>query len=271
MSQSKRKPFISKRKKNKIKRSIKKYWKRHSRTIIVTVMLLLFCITPADVKLKLIQMLPDLQLYTEQSVQLEEVIDAYNGEPYIILNDNTPLFQETEYTTIAFETYANQDWLGRCGMAMACIGTELMPTEERGSIGQVKPSGWHTVRYDIVEGKYLYNRCHLIGYQLTGENANENNLITGTRYMNVEGMLPFEDMVAAYVKYTGNHVLYRVTPIYEGQNLLASGVTIEGYSVEDQGAGICFYVYVYNAQPGIGIDYATGESWLLQNGDRYKE
>ena len=146
---------------------------------------------------------------------------------------------------------------------MACIGTDIMPTEERGSIGQVRPSGWQTVKYDHVDGKYLYNRCHLIGYQLTGENANPENLITGTRYCNVQGMLPFENMVADYVKETGNHVLYRVTPIFEGKELVARGVRMEAISVEDQGEGICFDVYVYNNQPGVKIDYATGDSQLI--------
>ena len=154
------------------------------------------------------------------------------------------------------------DSLGRCGIAYACIGTDLMPTEDRGSIGQVKPSGWHTVKYDCVDGKYLYNRCHLISYQLTAENANENNLITGTRYLNVEGMLPFENIVADYIKETGNHVLYRVTPIFEGNNLVASGVQMEAKSVEDNGEGILYNVYCYNSQPGVGINYATGDSWL---------
>lgn len=157
------------------------------------------------------------------------------------------------------------DSLGRCGYVMACVGTEIMPTEERGAIGMVKPTGWHTVKYDNVDGKYLYNRCHLLGYQLTGENANKLNLITGTRYLNIEGMLPFEDLIAEYVKETNNHVLYRVTPIFEGDNLLASGVQMEGYSIEDSGAEIRFNVFAYNAQPGITIDYATGESHLNDN------
>ena len=187
-------------------------------------------------------------------------IPNFEGEAYVVLNDNIPEFQNTELTTDSYEYYSELDHLGRCGYAMACIGLDLMPTEERGSIGQVKPSGWQTVKYDSVDGKYLYNRCHLIGYQLTGENANEQNLITGTRYLNVEGMLPFENMVADYIKETGNHVIYRVQPIFLGDDLVASGVQIEAYSVEDSGAGICFNVYAYNAQPGITIDYATGES-----------
>ena len=189
-------------------------------------------------------------------------IPAFSGEPYVAINNNIPDFTDADLTTSSFEEYSSLDSLGRCGVAYACIGTDLMPTEDRGSIGQVKPSGWHTVKYDCVDGKYLYNRCHLIGYQLTAENANENNLITGTRYLNVEGMLPFENMVADYIKETGNHVLYRVTPIFEGSNLVASGVHMEAKSVEDNGEGILFNVYCYNAQPGVGIDYATGESWL---------
>ena len=156
------------------------------------------------------------------------------------------------------------DKLGRCGVAFANIGTDTMPTEERGKIGQIKPSGWHTVKYDCVDGKYLYNRCHLIGYQLTAENANEKNLITGTIYMNVEGMLPFENKVANYIKETGNHVLYRVTPIFKENNLLANGVQIEAESVEDKGKGILFNVYVYNSQPKIEINYSTGESKLAE-------
>jgi DNA-entry nuclease len=188
-------------------------------------------------------------------------VPLYSGTPYAELHDNQPLFTEADYTTEAFETYGDLDTLGRCGTAYACIGRELMPTEERGAIGQVKPSGWHTVKYnDLIEGNYLYNRCHLIAYELSGENANEKNLITGTRYMNVQGMLPFENQVASYVRKTGNHVLYRVTPVFTGDNLVADGVTMEAYSVEDSGEGICFYVYVYNVQPGIAIDYATGES-----------
>ena len=170
------------------------------------------------------------------------------------VNDNVPYFSDDDYTTQSYEYYSDLDNLGRCGIAMACIGQDLMPTEDRGSIGQVKPTGWHTVKYDCVDGKYLYNRCHLIGFQLSGENANTKNLITGTRYMNVDGMLPFENMVADFVKETNYHVLYRVTPIYDGKNLVANGVQMEAYSVEDDGDGICFNVFVYNAQPQISID-----------------
>lgn len=191
-------------------------------------------------------------------------IPEYNGEPYIAVNGNVPFFEDTEVTATSFEEYSDLDNLGRCGVAMASVGQDIMPTEERGSIGQIKPAGWHTVKYDCVDGKYLYNRCHLLGYQLTGENANERNLITGTRYLNVDGMLPFENMVADYVMETGNHVMYRVTPIYTGNNFVADGVLMEGYSVEDQGKGITFCVYVYNVQPGVRIDYATGDSSLAE-------
>lgn len=190
-------------------------------------------------------------------------VDMYSEEPYVEWNYNVPLFTEEDMSLEPFEYYSELDEFGRCGFAFANIGPELMPTEERGEIGHIKPSGWHTVKYpEVVEGNYLYNRCHLIAYMLTGENDNEKNLITGTRYMNVEGMLPFETMVSNYIKDTKNHVLYRVTPIYKGENLLASGVTIEAKSVEDNGQGICFCVYVYNVQPGVNIDYATGESYL---------
>lgn len=194
------------------------------------------------------------------SVSLEEV-PAYSGSPYVELDGNLPGFSLEERTTDSFETYSTLDALGRCGPAYACIGQDLMPTEDRESISIVRPTGWVQAEYDFVEGGSLYNRCHLIGFQLTGENANEENLITGTRYMNVEGMLPFENMVADYIKETGNHVLYRAAPIFEGENLVASGVVMEAFSVEDEGEGVCFHVYVYNVQPGVEIDYATGESW----------
>lgn len=187
-------------------------------------------------------------------------IPAYSGKAYVYINNGNPGFSDSDLKTKSYEYYSPRDRLGRCGVVHACIGRDIMPTEERGSIGMVKPTGWHTVKYDCVDGKYLYNRCHLIGFQLTGENANEENLITGTRYMNVTGMLPFENMVADYVKETGNHVMYRVTPLFKGNNLLAHGVQMEAYSVEDDGDGICFNVFVYNVQPQITIDYATGES-----------
>lgn len=215
--------------------------------VVIVLLVVLYLILPA----------PE----TAPAVSLES-IPAFSGEPYIILNNNVPKFTEKEYTTQSYERYEDLDALNRCTLTMACIGSDLMPTEDRGEIGQVKPTGWVTAKYDFVDGKYLYNRCHLIGFQLTGENANERNLITGTRYMNVDGMLPFENMVADYIKETGNHVLYRVIPVFDGENMVASGVTMEAWSVEDEGDGICFYVYVYNVQPGVEIDYATGESQL---------
>ena len=191
-------------------------------------------------------------------------IPEFTDEPYVVLNNNQPEFSEEDFAKNIFEEYSKLDYLGRCGPAFAKVGIETMPTEERGEIGGVKPSGWQTIKYDNVEGKYIYNRCHLIGYQLTAENANERNLITGTRYMNVQGMLPFENMVAEYVRDTKNHVLYRVTPIFEGENLVASGVQIEAKSVEDNGRAICFNVYVYNNQPGIKLNYSNGNSNLIQ-------
>ena len=202
-----------------------------------------------------------LGITEEQSYNIGQ-IPEYSGKAYVIINNNKPNFKEEDKTTKSFEKYSNLDSLNRCGAAYANVSKETMPTEERGRIGMIKPSGWHTVKYNNVDGKYLYNRCHLIGYQLTGENANEKNLITCTRYMNTVGMLEFENKVANYVKETNNHVLYRVTPIFEGNNLLASGTQMEAYSVEDQGKGISFNVYVYNIQEGITIDYKTGESKL---------
>ena len=210
--------------------------------------------------LTLDNLLIELGLKTPAAMSVED-IPAYSGEPYVVLNDNWPDFDAEDLTTEPFELYSELDYLGRCGMAYANICLEIMPTEPREEIGQVKPSGWHTAKYECVEGKYLYNRCHLIGYQLAGENANKQNLITGTRYMNVDGMLPFENMVDSYVEETGNHVLYRVTPIFDGGNLVASGVQMEALSVEDEGEGLCFNVYIYNVQPGVSIDYATGDSW----------
>jgi len=191
-----------------------------------------------------------------------DAIPAFSGKAYVDVNGNKPYFTDSDLTTTSFEKYSNLDKLGRCGVAYANIGQDLMPTEERGTIGQVKPTGWHTVKYDCVDGKYLYNRCHLIGYQLTAENANTQNLITGTRYLNIEGMLPFENMVADYIKETGNHVLYRVTPVYDGDDLLATGVLMEAKSVEDEGDGVLFNVFCYNAQPGVSINYDTGDSSL---------
>lgn len=191
-----------------------------------------------------------------------DAIPAYDGKAYVAVNNNEPFFTDSDMTTTAFENYSDLDSLGRCGVAYANICKDIMPTEERGKIGMIKPSGWHTVKYDVIKDRYLYNRCHLIGYQLAGENANPKNLITGTRYLNVEGMLPFENLVADYVNNTGNHVLYRVTPMFSGSNLVANGVLIEAKSVEDNGGGILFNVYCYNVQPGVGINYENGDSWL---------
>jgi len=189
-------------------------------------------------------------------------IPSYSGLPYVEVNENVPDFSDVDISTESFESYSELDSLGRCGVALANLGADLMPTEERCDISSIHPTGWHSVQYEGIDGESLYNRCHLIAYKLTAENANERNLITGTRYLNTEGMLPFEDLVAEYIYETGNHVLYRVTPIFEGENLVASGVQMEAMSVEDEGAGVLFNVYCYNVQPGIGIDYATGDSWI---------
>lgn len=189
-------------------------------------------------------------------------LPKYGKNAYTTVNDNFPFFTREDFTDVSSETYGELDSLGRCTACFAVVGPDLMPTDERGSIGSVKPTGWQNVKYDIVDGGYLYNRCHLIGYQLTAENANKQNLITGTRYLNIDGMLEFENMTADYIKETGNHVLYRVTPIFRNKELVARGVLMEGYSVEDNGEGICFCIYAYNVQPGIKIDYKTGESSL---------
>ncbi len=204
------------------------------------------------------------------TITIDEV-PVYSGDPYVVINDNEPSFSSEELESDSFESYGELDDLGRCTIAFANLSSELMPQGERGSIGQVKPSGWQTVRYDSVDGKYLYNRCHLIGWQLSGENANERNLITGTRYMNTEGMLPFENMVADYIKETDGHVLYRVTPIFVEDELVARGVQMEAYSIEDAGASICFNVFVYNVQPGIEIDYSDGSSRLSETVDESQE
>lgn len=203
--------------------------------------------------------LPD----TNQNAYFDyDSIPNFSDMPYYVINQNVPFFSDDEKVTFSFEYYSDLDHLGRCGMAYANIGVDLMPKEERGKIGQIKPSGWQTVKYnDLIDGNYLYNRCHLIGYQLAGENANELNLITGTRFLNVCGMLPFEEKVAEYVNSTNNHVLYRVTPIFYKKELVARGVLMEAYSVEDNGQGICFNVFCYNVQPGISIDYQNGDSW----------
>ena len=230
---------------------------------------LIFCFLLAYfiyyVHLEYVNLTDDKNINTSYSL---ENIPAYSGEGYVYLNNNIPTFTEEEKKVESFEHYSSLDNLGRCGVAFASVSKDTMPTEERGSIGSIKPTGWHTVKYEIVSGGYLYNRCHLIGWQLAGENANKQNLITGTRYMNVEGMLYFENMVDDYLEEDANknnHVLYRVTPIFEGENLVASGVQMEAYSIEDEGKGICFNVYVYNVQPRIEIDYRTGDSKIKEN------
>ena len=206
---------------------------------------------------------PQEDLVNNNSYVSLDAIPAYDGKAYVAVNNNEPFFTDSDMTTTAFENYSDLDSLGRCGVAYANICKDIMPTEERGKIGMIKPSGWHTVKYDVIKDRYLYNRCHLIGYQLAGENANPKNLITGTRYLNVEGMLPFENLVADYVNNTGNHVLYRVTPMFSGSNLVANGVLIEAKSVEDNGGGILFNVYCYNVQPGVGINYENLQRYFL--------
>ena len=198
---------------------------------------------------------------TSTSDVIEEIPD-YSGEPWVIVNNNVPYFSESEITTDSFESYSSLDALGRCGVCWASIGADLMPAdgEGRGDISTIKPSGWVNAKYDFVKGGYVYNRCHLIGWQLTAENANKENLITGTRYMNIDGMLPFENLVADYIKDTGNHVMYRVTPDFVDDELVCRGVLMEGYSVEDNGDGIFYCVYCYNVQPGVSINYMTGET-----------
>lgn len=232
--------------------SAKRYKKK--KTSVISYLIVLILVVVAVIR----------YFQSQPTISLADV-PAYSGQPYVVLMDNQPDFTLDDLTTEEFELYSELDVLGRCGVAYANISLYTMPTEERGEIGMIKPTGWQTVRYDFVDGKYLYNRCHLIGFQLAGENANEKNLITGTRYFNVEGMLPFENMVAEYVEDTGNHVLYRVTPIYDGTDLVASGVQMEAMSVEDEGEGLCFNVYVYNVQPGVEIDYATGDNWEAAN------
>lgn len=215
----------------------------------------------------LIGLIVSLPGFTLIKVHANSDIPAYTGSAFTVLNGNVPAFTASEISTTSYEQYGALDSLGRCQTAIACIGQDIMPTEPRGSIGTVKPTGWNQNKYPgLVDSDppYLYNRCHLIGYQLTGENANELNLVTGTRYMNVEGMLPYENMVADYIKSTGNHVMYRVTPVFEGNNLLCTGVQIEAYSVEDSGQGICFNVFCYNVQPGVNINYADGSNSAIE-------
>lgn len=243
--------------------------KHLQRTLLpLLLVLLIFCCSGClDINLPGLPEQPSAAEETAVQTDKQELVSpndipAFSGKAYVSVNGGIPFFEASDCTTAPFETYAPLDALGRCGTAYANICRELMPTEERESIGQVKPSGWQTEKYDFIDGKYLYNRCHLIGFQLAGENANERNLITGTRYLNIQGMLPFENMIADYVKETDNHVLFRVTPIYTGENLLANGVLMEAYSVEDEGDGILFCVYAYNVQPGVYINYANGDNRL---------
>lgn len=250
-----------------MKKAADKKMKKRIRGILLAVLLVFLFQLPGCQE----QTPEAVQTEKDSTVLSEEEIPEFEGESYVVLNDNQPEFEEEDFTEESYEHYSELDALGRCQTAEANIGPDLMPDEERKSIGQIKPSGWHTVKYDCVEGKYLYNRCHLIGYQLTAENANEKNLITGTRYMNTEGMLPFENMVAEYIRETDNHVLYRVTPVYEGDNLVASGVQMEAESVEDHGEGICFNIYAYNSQPDIEIDYETGASWEEESEEKSSE
>ena len=235
--------------------------------VVLVIALIITTIESWDIditeKINKIPLLSHIEVNTASNIDLD-TIPEYSGKAYIEINNNKPYFEESEYTTKAFEKYSELDSLGRCGVAYANICEELMPTGKRESIGSVKPSGWNNKSYPgLVDGDYLYNRCHLIGYQLAGENANPKNLITCTRTMNAKTMLEFENKVANYVKKTNNHVLYRVTPIYDGVNLLATGVTIEASSVEDHCKDICFNVFVYNVEDGVKIDYKDGTSTLV--------
>lgn len=238
------------------RKSSKKQTKQFLGIILVIILVAISCLYKEEIR----DFIKDKTISVSQGATYFDIdsIPEYTGEPYVTINNNKPYFDEKDYTKKAFEKYSKLDRLGRCGVAYANICKDIMPKKERESISDVYPTGWKQEKYN---GKYLYNRCHLIGYQLAGENANKQNLITGTRYFNVEGMLPFENQVADYIeKNKTGHVLYRVTPVFKGNNLLASGVEIEAYSIEDNGKGICFNVYVYNVEPGVTIDYKTGES-----------
>ncbi len=237
--------------------------KKNQRKIIITCTIILGIIIIEFFNQDLSIFIDNLTNKLTPSYALSE-IPEYNGQDYVIINNNEPNFTQDMFSTTSYEKYSPLDYLNRAQMAIANIGSDLMPSEKRESIGMIKPSGWHTIKYDNIEGKYLYNRCHLIGYQLTGENANEKNLITCTRQTNTQGMLDFENQIADYIHKTNNHVLYRVTPIYENTNLIASGIHLEAQSVEDDGAGIKFNVYVYNVQQGIKINYEDGTSQLKE-------
>lgn len=246
-------------------------------SLFLAILMLTACSEIKDIEQTVLSEKETTTQYTEiaRSQSVSEV-EPYTVYPYTIIKNNVPEFEKIDYTN-SFEKYGKLDSLGRCTSCIANIGTDLMPTEERGAIGSVRPTGWKMAKYSNVDGRYLYNRCHLIGYQLTAENANPNNLITGTRYLNIEGMLPFENKVASYVKSTNNHVLYRVTPIFKDDELVARGVQMEAYSIEDDGEGVEFNVYCYNVQPDIEIDYKTGnskyvgtETEITNNGEKQK-
>lgn len=204
----------------------------------------------------------------DAALSIEDLPD-YSGEGYIEINDNVPSFTEEEMTTDSYEKYSELDSLGRCGPAEACVGKDLMPTGERNQISSIHPSGWNTAHYDFVDQGMLFNRCHLIAYQLTGEDLNERNLITGTRTLNAYVMLPFEEQVGNWVRRTGNHVMYRVTPVFYGRELVARGVQMEAKSVEDDGKAISYNVFIYNVEPGVEIDYRTGNNWLADKDSIY--
>lgn len=249
--------------------------KKQSVYAAIIIVLLVLCVSTAAVMLYLrdsneivseIENIKNEATISQSLVQLEpDSISEFSGNDYVVLNDNVPLFTETDIDLINGEYYSPLDSLGRCGVVYAQIDQTMMPTAEREAIGMIKPSGWQTIKYpDVISDLYLYNRCHLIAYALTGQNANEQNLITGTRYMNISGMLPFENLVIDYLEETNNHVLYRVTPFFKGNELIARGVEMEALSVEDGGEGLCFHVFVYNYQPGIEIDYMTGDSRLAE-------
>lgn len=226
-------------------------------TIIFLVMAILFTAKDNDYAI-----VKDIKyLFSKEEIISKYNIPLYDGKDYVVINGNEPIFDDKEFDK-SFTKFSDLDSLGRCGEAYGYLGYDLMPTLPRESIGSVKPSGWQYSKYDFIENKYLYNRCHLIAFQLTGENANEKNLITCTRYMNSVSMLEFENKVANYIRKTHNHVLYRVTPIFDNDNLVASGVQMEAYSVEDNGKGVKYNIFVYNIQPNIEIDYKTGKNWL---------
>lgn len=238
--------------------------KSNNKSLVLSVLLLIVLMLASYLKDDIQSLLLKITTANEiKSYNLDDIPNYY-GDKYIIINNNIPTFTDEEKQIDNLEKYYDLDILGRTTMSFALVGIETMPTEERGSIGTVKPTGWHTVKYDNIDGKYLYNRCHLIGYQLTGENANPNNLITCTRETNTGVMLEYENKIVSYIKETENHVLYRVTPIYKYNELVARGINLEAYSIEDNGKGIRFNIYIYNVQDGIEINYKTGESKLKE-------